>query len=456
MLDSSEGTLPDVMMMRAVIGLMLVAGLTACGQPSDGNDGAQTSVTIRDSNGMPLADVTAVFHRADGSVSDVVVSAANGNVTSMVAAGARVTLVLDETDPLLVTFDVQPNGAQVFQRPPALPTFNDVGTVDVTYPAADPVPAEYVIDVGCESASSANLIVPPLHIDEGCLTVGNTFHVVGHAYDATGTLVASNEQVENDAPATGGNTSVTLGPWTSDFDTLNLWVTNIPAEASTAGIGSVALFMDGIAFASRFEAEGAPQSDGTYAASDVIMNGMQAFAGTVYLGYDQVAGSGNSATATRRYFLDNVPTDITVDAAAELLPPPVRYELEGDPDRPVIVAEMGSELAGDIVAADLTYGSARWILIAPATATPENANELRVSIPALPDELAANRPTAGASAPVYILDFASVDGYAEFVSEFGLGTLVQPKLDPVLWIDQIPADLSSSTIERTITYTGLE
>lgn len=441
----------------------LLAGIAllgvACGQTGEESDEADTSITIRDASGAPLEGITAIFHDANGSVARITTSDASGNVTASVPASAKVTLIMKDTEPYeLVTFGVQPNGSLVFQQPGA-PSPAPVGTVDVSYTAADPIPALYVVDVGCDSATSTNLALPTLNLDTSCLTIGNTFHVQATAYDAAGNLLAVNQQVENDAPTGGGNTTVTLGPWVTNFDTLDWSLTNIPAEATAVGVRDLSLFMDGIAFDMRFENEATPSGGGVYNRGGSILPGMQALAGSWYAKYDGIDGSATSETAMRRYTLDDVPTQIDIDLAIQAPPAPSRYAIEGDPDRPVIVLETVDSLTGDTVVVEANDPHSNWINVYAVGSVLRSNTRLEVMLPELPEEFAAMRPTASAIAPIWLLDFSALAGHADVVSQIGIGPLTTSKIDPVLWVDRLPGVSGGATtgsVTATITYTGLE
>jgi hypothetical protein len=444
-----------VLSLASTLALAALAALAACGQvaadgpdahvadPADAHldgDGAVTtepdaqadaqttgvaSVTVYGENGFTEPGVAVVFHHADGTVVQKLSTDAHGRASAIVDRGDLVSVARTSAQGArqVVTFVGVAPGDELRAGDPgfrASPTpYGTLIVSGIVYPGA----SSFGVDAGCYDSASldeSGVATLPLY-DDGCHAPAATLPLYVQARDGLGNPLA---YATRPALAGGGDGAVTLvaSDWHTDFASSVISVVNTPTQQTVYP----AVFVDNLPGREIFEfpthVAGSPQPGENVNATVVLPRHLgtgfaHAVTEQLYSGNDQTI----RLLAERH--ASGLPPTLLVDAG-RFLPRLLGRALvgTGDAARPRLtwIGEAGLEDADGGVVHTSWYDAAaetshEWILVVPPGAT-------GVQLPALPESLAAWRPTADAApdAPaLYFVDTTAAGGYDAFRQRVG-------------------------------------
>ena len=379
---------------------LLAFAACAAEEAPPSEDFVEITVQQRDS-AEPASDVTVVFHDASGAVLSTTTTDASGKARGTIPSSGQITVV--RADDLLTIAGASPGASYLV---PGIPEGRQLplGQATVTTPGAlagAPAGATYSLSVGCSTQSFAAAATSvTISVFPTCPADNGTVHVVARVLDDQGALLAVSAVA---ATASGGDWTATLPAWTQGPG-LTVDVTGAPA--GTVSIGTdVAFVLDGRVFVG-----GGRSADGT--------------SGSFGFPVDDGAIDALAVTTSAR-FSDGYATTTTiappsgdtqtVPLASALLPRLSNVDVSDG-----VRAEM-SFSAGSLAGADGGIATFSWdetstwrVVVPPGTASP-------IVLPALPDDLAAHRPSGDPDAPLLSFwESSRIDSYPAFV-EAALG-----------------------------------
>jgi hypothetical protein len=355
-------------------------------------------VTVRvERGGSPVADVTVVLHGADGAVTSVTATRADGSAVGPVEAGSFATIAYQQgTNKNAVTIaGVDPGDEVTFVLP--APTIDPtVGSVRARLPGAATNASTYTLDVGCAAETVTNPSPPyTLAVRESCLTgASETANVFATAYDASGSPVSwtFSGDVAIDASAA---TSVNLPSWSQSWQQVQIQVTDAPAGARSILLGAEWSVAEGT-FPAADEPSAVVSSGASVTLSTRVPSmAAQGFTSRIIVGHG--GASTLSGLSERIEQHDGVPTLVSLEMPSDFLPAITAPALDtSTPARPAVAWTAAASLANaDVGRIALSWGDAggshQWIAFVPPSATAP------VVMPALPEELADWRPSDGAT-----------------------------------------------------------
>lgn len=196
--------------------------------------------------GAPRADRWVVFHDREGNVLARAKSGRDGKASGEVPAGGMITVAQAESPRHLVTFvDVQPGDAIVIGEKDEEETVaKSVGAARVRLASAHPGAARHVVDLGVGPTDVAPGAPVTLTLLDRFIHDGKRFAVLGEALDGAGEPLAFafTWGAWDDAKTkTHGTADVTLGPWSKDYRTFDVALTD-PPEGATSARGTLSIF----------------------------------------------------------------------------------------------------------------------------------------------------------------------------------------------------------------------
>lgn len=203
-----------------VVGLVAF-GLVACTPPDDDDD---TSITVEVVDGTaPVSGVEVLFHDADGVLVDRGQTDAAAPLKMDLPAGTTVTAMWQDVSGFRVIqsfLDVQPGDHLILLR-----NLNqETATVNLTFPADFPGATGYFLRIGCEQYIVTALVPTTLDVPMSCVHNGElTVSMQADQNPASAFTYVEGVAVSADTPA-----DVTLPAWRTDFDSVQVDVTNIP------------------------------------------------------------------------------------------------------------------------------------------------------------------------------------------------------------------------------------
>lgn len=368
-------------------------------------------------DGHPVADVDVVFGSADGTVVTHVQTGADGRASADLLAGGSVTALLHAGDQFtaITWADVEPGDQLVWGTPEVA---GSVGMVQVSLPGVLAGASRYEVRLGCLTMETTDPTVAVSDLlTQKCLGSDQNIDVVALGFAANGALVGYSTDTEVPAVA-GGLTAVTLDAWTTAVDPLTMTLHGAPAAAAKADL-QVHFRIDGLDFGGPTAS--ATFSGGTATLDSLYLKGNVAdklqYLVFVTLGTPEapegvgVIVGGHAAT----------PATVDYDLATTLLPSITAASAGAAGTR----VHIDWSAAGSLAATDGAILLARWsdgatshqwfALVPPGVTSPYR-------LPALPDELAAFRPTVASAfttPAVIFIESAYVPDWHAMRTEYG-------------------------------------
>lgn len=192
------------------------------------------NVTVHVVDGAgPVANVTIVFHDANGSVTGTAKTDATGTVVSTGAVPAQITALLGKGRAHnLLTWTSVKAGDELFARDLDSDGMTQP-TLDVKLPGSYNQSDFYYANVGWCQGTSSNPTTPlTIYLDEGCVNAKS--NVLSTAYQA-GLPVGFSFKKDFVYPADAGTATVTTDAWVA-ASTLQMTAKNVPANQSAEGV----------------------------------------------------------------------------------------------------------------------------------------------------------------------------------------------------------------------------
>lgn len=361
--------------------LMLPAG--CAGEP-------EAAITVSNADG-PMAGIDIVAHDATGAPTAHVTTGADGRARAAVEQGGMITVLMADGSwrERATIMGVRPGDELTFVSPRL--RIEERGTANVSlseYPGA----ATYVIELGCATVYTGQ-ISQPISIDvrSNCLSADGTLQVLATALGGEGLPLAHSwlRGVAWTQPL-----ELTMPPWSD--------VAAYTVEASNAPAGAVGLRLEvscdagGVALCSRDAAAGIGPGGSASLSVRYAPGFADALESSLALVFSEEMGSIHAASLllARR---STLPASEPVDLGATLLPAIEWGTIEAvDPARPAMSWTRAGDLSGTDggvlrFAWSTTESWERWMLLVP----PDVPSP--VTLPALPEELSAWAPPAGAT-----------------------------------------------------------
>ncbi|MCC7383428.1 MAG: hypothetical protein IT384_16440 [Deltaproteobacteria bacterium] len=402
------------------------AGIAAdagdAGDAADASAGSLTEVIVLD-EGAPQADVLVVFHDQAGTPLHVARTGADGMARYALQATGSITVATSPqgTQQLVTVLGVEPE--ERIRVGVAEPVRSRGGSITVTTTRAVTNAGDYVVDVGCTSQTVSSVTTPlTFDVAQGCIDASGETTVLAVSRMRDGTPY-SYAVGRGHPTASGAPGSVPLSPWSVGWDELFLTVTNIPNGAF--GIRARAAALAGrVPFRAAFSPQIAAAFPG--ASSTIPLGYPRDLGEGVELFVDMAYGSQTAVEAEtilirRRTTL---PSQVTIDAPAELLPAIAGFAVTSGARPEVNWTGAAALDAADGAQIDLAWTTpARgWRVLMP----PSGARPAR--LPELPPELASWAvPTASPDqAVLYVFDIDAIPSYAALRVEQGTAALDAP------------------------------
>lgn len=371
--------------------------------------------------GAPVPGAPVVIGAPDGSVVAVLTTDANGEARGHAPPGGSVTVFepLETTDDDAIQrytiLGVQPGDRLLVGTGPVQD--RAVARMYVQLPGSLDAATLYRVESGC----GGSLIEDPtpvveLTITGACVGKGGTIAVRALAVAPTGEAIAHTAaRAVTIEPS--GIAAVELDPWSTQWAPFEVHLVEPPATAAAYGV-EVAHVVNGVAFPGDARIQPHATGQPGTASFDLIPE----LADELRVGVVVVYAAG-AADISAGYYVERVSArgaerGVTISLAERLLPPIDRLELSStDPARPEVSWRAHAGLAatdGALVRISWSEPTAAarhewWILAPPDAATP-------IRVPALPDELAAYRPRAGAEFQSPMLAFVEADDIADYAA----------------------------------------
>lgn len=380
--------------------------------------GPPVTVSVFD-DGSPAVGREVVFHDARGEARAQATTDAAGRATGLVGPGGAVTVVVGTSTRALVTvLGVSPGEALVVGEPEDEGGLGEtLCTARVAVPPGPAGAARRTVSLGVGATEVSGADVPMAVLRR--YVVDGAFFAIAEAEDARGgSLGYAHARVRACADAGDAGAAIAiraaLGPWRRDVERFEATVEGLaPASAPNANDApdapetteaTLALLPPGDG---RFErgtrrGERGPLRATFEAPAPLGRSGE--------LDVARVRGDARTLVRTRRRVL---PADLRFGADA-FLPLVVAAAVEGEGPRPTVTyaLEAAPPPDADATVVRLAWPATRehvWTIVAP----PDTARG-RLTVPALPDALAAERP--GGVAPtvaVAVVAASFVDGFAD-------------------------------------------
>jgi hypothetical protein len=247
-------------------------------------------------------------------------------------------------------------------------------------------------------------------VTSDCLGSDQNIDVLAIALDDTNTPLAYS-YAKDVAAVDGGTTAVTLGAWQTAFDPLTVTLTDAPAAAPGAGLEPT-FRVDEVGFLG-------PEGGGAFTAGTATLQAgyPQGFAERVqYTSFIQLGPDPEDGVGVLLVGHPDTPATASHDLSTLLLPA-IGSATAADASGRL---ELGWTSSGSFASADGALAMSQWtdgpdshlwFLLAP----PDSANPFQ--LPALPDELAAFRPSGTAvfvTPSLFFLEGDFIDGYSGF------------------------------------------
>jgi hypothetical protein len=390
-----------------VIAAMLL--VAAC----DSGDAGPATVHIVDD--VPVVGRDVVFQTSDGSVVTHAQTGADGVASAEVSPGGMVTVVRADGSAAraLTVMGVQPGDhlemGWRYTRSVLL------GEASVTGPGAFAGAAVYVVQVPCAAVYTASLSAPiVMDITSTCLDADGRLQLLGVAHDASLVPVAFSYVRDIDFGAHAA--AVTLPAWRTDWQDVAVELRN-PPEAASDVSASLRLRRS----TSVLQGDSVSRSWTTGALSFPLRL-PRGFADAVNYEVEVASVPGRPNERSRQGLSGTwpataIPPTLPVDATVDLLPRLHTPVLDAtDPVRPTVTWSATGDIAGTTaLRVEITWAASRtWAIVAPPGVP------LPLTVPALPDALAAFRPPAAAPTrvEVFAIDAPSIGGYAGYRQGF--------------------------------------
>lgn len=399
------------------------SSMTDMGPPPAGAEA--TALVLR--GGLPAANVTVAFHDADGAVVAVVATAADGRASAAIAEGGMITVPVERGGTggeLDTVTGVAPGETITFGLPANLVAGNEIGKIRVESTPVLNTPA-YTLDAGCHARDVASVSpAPEIGIGAACVTAAGTASVlmVSRTQDGLPYSWASGTDVR---VSSNGTANVVLSPWSAEFEGVNVISRNIP-DGSIGLLGAAAAVHDDVPFRALAVANEVTAYPG--ATSSFILGYPKYGEGFEYrvelvFGVDQDV-TGKSVIVAR---VSGTPANVDLDAASAYLPAITKATLVTGVAGATASWDGDASQAGDAAlvrfAATSASGSLRWNVLAASDAA-------AITLPNLPDELAALRPTMISSADIFVVDDDRLSGFAAARTGVGTAILDRPLSGP--------------------------
>jgi hypothetical protein len=385
------------------LGLLAIA---ACAADEAAPSAGPVEVTVQQRTSTePASGVTVVFHDASGAVLSTSVTDAAGKARGDIPSGGQITVA--RPDDLLTIAGAEPGAMYLV---PGIPEGRQLplGQATITTPGAltgAPAGATYHLSVGCSTQSFAAAAGSvEISVFPACPAKNGTVHVVARVLDDEGALLAFSTVA---ATAAAGDWTATLPAWTS-ADGLTVTVTGGPAGTESVAT-ELAFVLDGHVYLGATAST--PGTSGTFA-FPVDNAAVDAFRVTISASF----ANGYATTTTIA-----APTATQTVALGGLLPRLTAVDVSGG-----VRAELsfGGGSFADSDGGIATFGweeTSTWrVIVPPGTASP-------ITLPALPDQLAALRPSEDQDAPLLSFwESTGIDAYPAFVQAALAGTLSAP------------------------------
>ena len=394
-----------------VLAAMLL--LAAC----DSADAARGPASVRILEDGPVAGRDVVFHAPDGSVVTHVQTGADGVAAAEVSPGGMVTVVYTESSTVraLTVMDVQPGDVIEVGWGWRLGRSVLLGEASVTAPGAFAGAAVYVLQIPCAAVYTGSLAAPiAMDVTSSCVDANGRLQLLAVVYD--GSFLPKAFSFVRDIDFGAHTAAVTLPPWRTDWQDVAVELRNPPASASDVS-ASLTLRPS----TSSLSGDGVSRS-WTGGALSFPLRLPRGFADAVSYEVNVWSIPGRPGERSRQgvfgtWPATGIPPTLSVDAAADLLPRLHTPLLDAtDLARPRVTWSATGDIAGaTALRVEIAWGRAStWAIVAPA------GTALPLTVPALPDALAAFRPPDAATTrvDVFAIDAPSLGGYAAYRQRF--------------------------------------
>lgn len=390
--------------------LAAVVLLAACS-----SEEARGPASVRILEDGPVAGRDVVFQASDGSVVSHAQTAADGAAAAEVSPGGMVTIVDagDSAVRALTVVGVQPGDVIDVGWGWRLQRSVLLGPVSVTAPAHAGA-AVYVLQVPCAAVYTASVSAPiAMDVTSTCVDADGRLHLLGVARDASAFPMAYSFVRDIDFSAHAA--AVTLPAWRTDWQNVTVELTNPPGavsdasasltlEPSTSTLSGESVYRSWTAGTLSFPLQ-LPRGFADAVRYEVLVSSLPGR--PTERSRQAVSGTWPAAT---------IPPKLPIDATADMLPRLHTPVLEAtDPARPRVTWTATGDLAGaTALRVEIDWGrSFTWAIVAPVDAP------LPLTVPALPDALAAFRPpgTAVTRVDVFAIEAPSLGGYAAYRSK---------------------------------------
>jgi hypothetical protein len=353
---------------------------------------------------------------ADGTTDD------SGTFSAHVPLGASVSAASrDSGDPPLFSVysisSTQPGDDLRLGDQQVFVSATHLGSVNVTLPGPQAGATFYDANIGCQGNNSLDAALPivvPVFSD--CLAADGKLVVVARALDAAMQPLGYALTSGVAPPAAGGDVSVTLGPWRTDFTQFAMTLAGVPADAGSVQ-SQVVLIANGARFDQGLMTATMPAAGGPLTQSFTFPPGL-----ATRLVWKQLVGYGSGGA------IDGFQALVASSGAAPL---PVADTLDLAAALPRISSPTGAiaangspalswQAAGDLTSADGLIAFAtwinpnnshvRWLLLAPPSA------ETTLAFPELPDALKTARGVLAVpvSPAIYAVEADHIASYDDF------------------------------------------
>ena len=365
----------------------------------------------------PVAGRDVVFHAPDGSVVTHVQTGADGVAAAEVSPGGMVTIVYTsgETVRALTVMGVEPGALVDVGWGWRIARAVLLGKVSVTAPGAFAGAAVYVLQIPCASVYTGSVAAPiAMDVTSTCVDANGRLQLLAVVHD--GSFLPKAFSFVRDIDFGAHTAAETLPPWRTDWQDVAVELGNPPDAVSDA---SASLTLRPSTSSLQGDSVTRSWTGGTLS---FPLRTPRGFADAVSYEVDVWSIPGRPSERSRQgvfgtWPATGIPPTLSVDAAADLLPRLHTAVLDAtDPARPRVTWSATGDIAGaTALRVEIAWGRAStWAIVAPA-GTP-----LPLTVPALPDALAAFRPpdAAATRVDVFAIDAPSLGGYAAYRQRF--------------------------------------